>query len=89
MTMLLGVSTNHRHRLKTPKPIYQNAVAVGLIENLPLDKRVSEDLFRWLSVETFEGCEKLFRYHLSDEEYRRFLSEFFEKKKGFRGAPHL
>src|SRR5271154_3454080 len=32
-----------------------NATAVGLIENLPLDQRVSGDLYRWMSVATFEG----------------------------------
>jgi hypothetical protein len=66
-----------------------SAASVGLMENLPLDKRVSEDLYRWLSVDTFEGCEKLLRYHLSDEEYRRFSSEFMEKKRSFTGPSRL
>jgi len=59
------------------------AVAVGFIESLPLDQRVSDDLYRWLSVETFEGCESLFRRHLSEEEYRKLHSDFIRNKKGF------
>jgi hypothetical protein len=59
------------------------------MENLPLDQRVSEDLYRWLSLETFEGCENLFRYHLSDEQYRKFSSEFTEKKENFSGQPRF
>jgi hypothetical protein len=30
------------------------AIVVGLIESLPVDQAVSEDLYRWLSIETFE-----------------------------------
>ena len=66
-----------------------NATAVGLIESLPLDQTVSDDLYRWLSVETFEGCESLFRHHLSEQEYRKLHSEFIRKKKGFTGNSHL
>jgi hypothetical protein len=57
-----------------------SATAVGLIESIPLDKNISADLYRWMSVETFEGCERLFRYHLSDEAYREFHDEFMNKK---------
>ena len=63
-----------------------SAAAVGLMENLPLDKAVSADLYRWLSIETFEGCENLFRYHLSDEEYRTFRDEFMRKKSQYSGT---
>jgi hypothetical protein len=66
-----------------------NAVAVGLIENLPLDQRVASDLYRWVSTETFEGCERLFQYHLSEEEYHKFLADFLNKKKQFSGSPRL
>jgi hypothetical protein len=66
-----------------------SAAAVGFIESLPLDQRVSDDLYRWLSVEAFEGCESLFRHHLSEEEYRRLHSDFIRKKKGYTGAPYL
>jgi hypothetical protein len=59
-----------------------NATAVGLIENLPLDQRVSDDLHRWMSVETFEGCERLFRYHLTETEYGKWHDAFVRKKKG-------
>jgi hypothetical protein len=66
-----------------------NAAAVGLMENLPLDKPVSEDSYRWLSLETFRGCERLFRHHLSDENYQRFSNEFIGKKVDFAGTPRL
>src|ERR1700722_2361881 len=62
-----------------------SAAAVGLIENISLNKQVSDDSYRWLSVETFLGCEGLFRYHLSEEEYRKFSDEFMRKKRGFVG----
>jgi hypothetical protein len=66
-----------------------NAAAVGLFENVPLDKRVSEDLYRWISTETFEGCKNLFRYLLSEEEYSAFSSQFREKKKTSKGTPRF
>jgi hypothetical protein len=47
--------------------------AIGFVEDLalgpPPHQPASKDLDRWLSVETFEGCKNLFRYHLSEEEY--------------------
>jgi hypothetical protein len=42
---------------------------VGLIESIPLNKRASDDLYRWMSQGTFHDYENLFRYHLSDQEY--------------------
>ncbi len=66
-----------------------NATAVGFIESLPLDERVYDDLYRWLSVEIFEGCESLFRHHLSEEEYRRLHNDFIRKKVAYTGASHL
>ena len=62
-----------------------SAAAVGLIESIPLNKHVSEDLYRWFSVEAFDGFENLFRYHLSEEEYRKFSEEFRRKRKEFGG----
>jgi hypothetical protein len=59
-----------------------NATAVGLLENLPVDQQVFDDLHRWLSVETFEGCKALFLYHLSEKEYNKLHSDFIRKKKG-------
>jgi hypothetical protein len=59
------------------------AVAVCLIEHLPLNKRVAEDLHRWMSVESFKGFESLFRYHLSDEAYDPFRDEFMCKKRTY------
>ncbi len=66
-----------------------SAAAVCLIENIPLNKKVSDDSYRWLSVETFRGCETLFRYHLSEEEYRTFSDDFMRKKSGFVGPSRL
>jgi len=66
-----------------------NAAAVGLVESLPPDRRVSEDLYRWLSAESFDGFENLFRYHLSDAEYQRFATEFLQKKEQFIGQSRL
>ena len=66
-----------------------SAAAVGLIESLPLDHAVSEDLYRWLSMETFEGCENLLRYHLSDDEYQKFRDDFVRKKKDYSGPSRL
>jgi hypothetical protein len=66
-----------------------NATAVGLIESLALDKAVAKDLYRWLSIETFQGYESLFRHHLSDEEYRRFRANFLAKKKDYSGPSRL
>ena len=66
-----------------------SATAVGLIESIPLNKLVSADLYRWMSKETLDGCEKLFRYHLSDQEYDNFSSEFLRKKSNYSGHSPL
>jgi hypothetical protein len=66
-----------------------NAAAVAFVENIPLDKRVSDDLYRWMSAQSFDSFEELFRYHLSDEEYRRFAADFHQKKKQFDGPSRL
>lgn len=66
-----------------------SAMAVGFLENLPLYQQVSGDLHRWLSVETFEGCKTLFRYHLSEEEYAKLHSDFILKKRGVTQRPVL
>ena len=62
-----------------------SAAAVGLIEDLPLTQRVADDLHRWMSLESFEGCENLFRYHLDDEQYQKFAADFKRKKNSFTG----
>lgn len=66
-----------------------SAVAVSLVENIPLDKTISEDLYRWISVDSFNGFEPLFRYHLADAQYQRFAASFHEKKKHFDGPSRL
>ena len=65
------------------------AVSVAFIEDLPLDRPVAQDLHRWMSVESFEGFENLFRYHLSDEEYRQFSKDFMSRRKPSDPAPRL
>jgi hypothetical protein len=66
-----------------------SAVAVAFIEDIPLHKGIAADLYRWMSVESFDGCEKLFRYHFSEVEFKKFSSEFHAKKKTFKGIPRL
>ncbi len=66
-----------------------NAAAFGLIEDIPLDRKISEDLYRWMSVEAFDGFENLFRYHLEDDAYRAFREEFLRKKKTYSGPAIL
>jgi hypothetical protein len=67
-----------------------SATAVGLIEDIPLDRKVSDDLYRWMSVESFLGFENLFRYHLDTEDaYRTFRDDFLEKKKSYSGPSRI
>lgn len=66
-----------------------SAAAVGLVETIPLDQRISDDLYRWMSAETFNGCESLFRYHLSDTEFQKFTDDFHRKQKEFNTRPRL
>jgi hypothetical protein len=47
-------------------------VSVAFNEDIPLNQRISEDLYRWMSAETFNGCEPLFRYTLNDAEFQDF-----------------
>jgi hypothetical protein len=65
------------------------AVAVCFIEHIPLHRSISDDVYRWMSVESFDGFENLFRYHFSEEEFKKFSSEFHAKKKDFTGTPRL
>jgi hypothetical protein len=62
-----------------------SGVAVSFIEDIPLNQRISEDLHRWMSAETFNDCEPLFRYTLSDEEFEQFSASFHSKKNKFDG----
>jgi hypothetical protein len=66
-----------------------SAAGVGFVENWPLDKNISNDLYRWVSTETFDSCEALFRYLLSDEEYEAFVSDFRRRKKNYHGPSRL
>jgi hypothetical protein len=57
-----------------------SATATAFIEDIKLNQRVSDDLHRWVSVETLHSCEALFRHHKSDAEFSVFWSEFHRKK---------
>ncbi len=65
------------------------AVAVCFIEHIPLHQRVGGDLYRWMSAGSFHSFENLFRYHLDDEQFKKFAGEFHTKKKSFKGTPRL
>ena len=65
------------------------AVACCLIEHLPLDRAIAEDLYRWMSAESFDGFENVFRYHLSDEQYIAFRNNFMRKKRAYSGPSRL
>ena len=66
-----------------------SAAAVGFIEDISQDQRMSDDLYRWMSAETFDDSESLFRYRLSDEEFERFAANFYKRKKDFNGPSRL
>ena len=66
-----------------------SAAALGLIEDIPLDSRVSSDLYRWMSEDSFRGFENLFRYHLDADQFQNFSKDFFDKKKHYHGVPRL
>jgi hypothetical protein len=66
-----------------------SAVAVAFIEDLPLNRRISEDLHRWMSVDTFKDLENLFRYHLSEDACRTFFSEFVSRRQPSDPPPGL
>ena len=65
------------------------AVVVCLIEHLPGNRAVADDLYRWMSVETFDGFESAFRYLHSDEQYVAFRNNFMRKKRTFSGSCRL
>jgi len=66
-----------------------DAIATGIIDNLPLDERVFDDLHRWVFVETFQECESLFRLALSKPEHRKFSATFLTRKRLFSGQSRL
>jgi hypothetical protein len=66
-----------------------NATAVGFIESLPLIRDLFADLYRWLSIECFEGFENLFKYHLPSEEYSEAHRDFLKKKAKCSTIPKL
>ena len=66
-----------------------SGVAVSLIETIALEPHISDDLHRWMSAETCNDCEPLFRYTLNDEEFENFSTRFHRKKKQFSGPSRL
>ncbi len=65
------------------------AVVVCFIEHLPERPAVADDLYRWMSIESFEGFESVFRYHLSEEQYIAFRNNFMRKKRTYSDSSHL
>lgn len=76
-------------RTESAETDLSSCVAVCFIEHIPLHRRISDDLYRWMSAGSFHGFENLFRYHLSDEKFKKFSAEFHAKKKTFKGTPRL
>jgi hypothetical protein len=66
-----------------------SGVAVSFIEDIPLNQRISEDLHRWMSAETFDDCESLFRYMLNDEQFQNFSASFHSKRRQFGGPSRM
>ncbi len=66
-----------------------SAAAFAFIEDLPRDQRIADDMYRWVSLETFDACEPLLRHSLSDESYKKLAANFRRKKKEFSGSPRL
>ncbi len=60
-----------------------SGVAVSFIEDIPLSQRITEDLHRWMSAETFNDCEPLFRYVLNEEEFQNLSASFHKRRKEF------
>jgi hypothetical protein len=70
--------------------ILSSAAAFGLIENIPLNLKAADDLYRWMSIESFQGFESLFRYHLDTEDaYCRYRDEFMRKKQTYSGPSRI
>lgn len=67
------------------------AVAYAFVEHLPGHPAVRHDLPNHLSRNEFLACEGFFRYHLSDEQYEKFATEFLQAEavlnKAWSGKP--
>jgi hypothetical protein len=65
-------------------------IAFCLIESITFEKQASDDLYRWMSSESFLGFEDLFRYRLDTEAaYCKFRDEFMEKKRSYSGPSRI
>lgn len=62
----------------------KTAVLVSFYEQVPLNRRLRRELPRHMSVEDFLGLKEIFRYMLSEEEYRRFVEEFLSEARRLR-----
>jgi hypothetical protein len=65
------------------------AVIVCLIEHLPEMPRVAGDLYHWMSLESFNGFESAFRYHLSGEQFSAFRNLFMQQRHKGNSGTHL
>jgi hypothetical protein len=55
-------------------------VAVCFYEHIPQHPEARMDMPRWFSLRVFEGMEHVFRYHLSDGEFRILRRYFLEHR---------
>jgi hypothetical protein len=56
------------------------AVTCAFYESIPLDKRVSANLHRWLTYDDCMGLESVFRYPLSEDEFQALRATFDSDK---------
>ena len=57
------------------------AAVLAFYEHLPQLGVIRRDLPRWLSRDEFMGLRDAFHYHLSEEQFASFESEFLDKTK--------
>jgi len=55
-------------------------VAVSFYEEIPCHPEAREDMPRWFTFEDFLGMEGIFRYRLSDEDFKS-LKQYYKKHK--------
>jgi hypothetical protein len=58
-------------------------------EQLPLEPLVRRDLPKHMSRADFIGMTQIFEYHLTAEEHKFFMNEFFEAEDLFRASKDL
>ena len=58
----------------------QSSAICHFYEHLPTESLVRQELPKHMSREDFIGMKEVFEYHLTAEEHKRFMNEFFEAK---------